>query len=725
MLRKGLRQIFVLLLVCGFAAPAWAAPAVAVPAVAVHVAAVPAATPPAAASVGAAEVEADVLQATADQLDRSSGRLEHSLAALDQLPLVAQWARHLADSSLARRRAEEVFGKLMVLLFLAGACGWIVRRGTRRLLHRLALMTPADVEDGAEEGAELTRIPRAGAWHLARMMPFVLARLLLDLLPVALFLAVGYLLLGTALGQPRIAQLVGLVTIYALVAARGVWCVMRMLVAPDEPRLRLVAISTASARSVVRWTSLITLVGVAGVALVAFLSLLGLSPLGVNALRKLMALILHLMLIAAVLRARVGVAQLLRAKPGDRGVMAAMRDWAAGIWAWVAIAWIVALWFVWAIEREEGAEQLLEIGALSLLVLIGARLIAILGLGSLERLAHISPDRAVRLPGIERRIIAYTGLASLVFRLVLGIASALLLFQLWGWQVGRWVDYDGWGRSVLSGGMTILVAVALGAVVWEAANWALHRRMEHLIAAGAMGQLIRLRTIGPILRTALLLCLVLILALTVLSQFGVNVGPLLAGAGIVGLAIGFGAQKLVQDVITGLFLLLDNAVQVGDGITAAGLSGTVEHLSLRCLQLRADDGSLHFIPFSAVSTVTNNNRGRALALLRFEFGAHADLAMVNDILRKVGQQLQDEEALAPLLLDDVKLPGIESMNGDKIVVSVQIACLPAARGTVSYEFRRRLLLELKNAGIELAGSPPPVQFIAAPVMNKESPAHVA
>ena len=116
-----------------------------------------------------------------------------------------------------------------------------------------------------------------------------------------------------------------------------------------------------------------------------------------------------------------------------------------------------------------------------------------------------------------------------------------------------------------------------------------------------MAQSARLRTLLPLLRSALLITIVVFAGLMVLSEIGINIAPLLAGAGIIGVAIGFGSQKLVQDLITGIFLLLENAMQVGDWVTVSGLSGTVENLSVRTIRLRAGDGSVHIIPFSAVT----------------------------------------------------------------------------------------------------------------------------
>ena len=103
-----------------------------------------------------------------------------------------------------------------------------------------------------------------------------------------------------------------------------------------------------------------------------------------------------------------------------------------------------------------------------------------------------------------------------------------------------------------------------------------------------------------------------------MSAIGVNIAPLLAGAGIVGIAVGFGSQKLVQDVVTGVFLLLENAMQVGDFVTVSGLSGTVENLTVRSIRLRAGDGSVHIIPFSAVTSVTNAPARRVRAPLADE-----------------------------------------------------------------------------------------------------------
>ena len=162
---------------------------------------------------------------------------------------------------------------------------------------------------------------------------------------------------------------------------------------------------------------------------------------------------------------------------------------------------------------------------------------------------------------------------------------------------------------MLSSLVTLSVTLLLALAIWEAVNAGIERHLARLTRDAQIARSARLRTLLPLLRAILSITILIVAGMMVLSEIGVNIGPLLAGAGIVGVAIGFGSQKLVQDLINGIFLLLENAMQVGDQVTVSGLSGTVENLSVRTIRLRAGDGSVHIIPFSSVTSVTNVNRG--------------------------------------------------------------------------------------------------------------------
>ena len=203
----------------------------------------------------------------------------------------------------------------------------------------------------------------------------------------------------------------------------------------------------------------------------------------------------------------------------------------------------------------------------------------------------------------------------------------------------------------------------------------------------------------------LFIVLATIIGLTVLSEIGVNVAPLLAGAGILGVAIGFGSQKLVQDFITGIFLLVENAMQVGDTVTAAGVTGTVEHLSIRTLRLRGGDGSIQIIPFSSVTTVTNLSRDFAVASISISVAFEEDTDRVCDLMTVIGQQLRTEAAFADIILADFALNGVDSIGEYAVAISGTMKCTVGGRWPVQREFYRRLRAALHEKNVALPARP--------------------
>jgi small-conductance mechanosensitive channel len=211
-----------------------------------------------------------------------------------------------------------------------------------------------------------------------------------------------------------------------------------------------------------------------------------------------------------------------------------------------------------------------------------------------------------------------------------------------------------------------------------------------------------LRTLMPMMRTSLLVAIIVIVGLTALSQLGVNTGPLVAGASIFGVALGFGSQKLVQDFITGIFLLTENAMQVGDWVTVAGVSGTVEFLSIRTVRLRGGDGSLYTVPFSSVTTVNNTNRGIGNAAVKVVVAHGADVPRAIDTLKDIGAELRQDEKFCTGILSDFAYWGVDSVDGANVTLVGQIQCKDSTRWSVQREFNRRVLDRFAERGIELA-----------------------
>ena len=214
----------------------------------------------------------------------------------------------------------------------------------------------------------------------------------------------------------------------------------------------------------------------------------------------------------------------------------------------------------------------------------------------------------------------------------------------------------------------------------------------------------RLRTLQPMLRTVLLCLIITVVGLTALSEIGVNVAPLLAGAGIVGIAIGFGSQKLVQDLITGLFLLLENGVQVGDVVSVAGLSGTVENVSIRTIRLRAGDGAMHIVPFSAVTTITNSSRGAGNAAVSVSIAYKEDTDRAGELLKDIVAEMRREPEYRAMIRSDLELWGVDKVDGAMVTLVGQIRCTDTGRWPVQREFNRRMKRRFQERGIDIASN---------------------
>src|SRR5207237_886686 len=219
-------------------------------------------------------------------------------------------------------------------------------------------------------------------------------------------------------------------------------------------------------------------------------------------------------------------------------------------------------------------------------VVLIMRLATILVLSLIDRGFRISPDLLRRFPGLETRANRYLPLLRNIVSAAIALIGFVALLEVWGVDAIVWFYGGEIGSRLLSALVSVGIAALAAAAIWEVSNALLDRKINALSREGHYARAARLRTFQPMLRTALLCLIVTVVGLTALSEIGVNVAPLLAGAGIVGIAIGFGSQKLVQDLITGLFLLLENTVQVGDNVTLSGLSGVVENVSIRTLRLR-------------------------------------------------------------------------------------------------------------------------------------------
>jgi small-conductance mechanosensitive channel len=382
-------------------------------------------------------------------------------------------------------------------------------------------------------------------------------------------------------------------------------------------------------------------------------------------------------------------------------MFAGLRNWFARIWHWIAILVLATSWLTWAVEVPHGYQLTLRYVLSVIAVGFVGRLVQIALLGVLDRTLLPRPEMTSRYPGLDARLSLYHPALVNVTRAVIFIIGALVVLQLWGLGTLRWLFVSTLGQRLLSTLVMLAITLLLAAAVWEAVNAAFQRHLDKLTREAQAARSARLRTLLPLLRTTLTITIVIIAGMMVLSQIGVNIGPLLAGAGIVGVAIGFGSQKLVQDLITGIFLLLENAMQVGDTVTVSGLSGTVENLSVRTIRLRAADGSVHIIPFSSVTTVTNVNRGLGNAPVNVCVALEEDTDHVCTVLKEIVAAMREEEDFSARMLSDLQLWGVDKVDGASVTITGQVVCTDSGRWSVQREFNRRMKQRFEELGIRL------------------------
>lgn len=262
--------------------------------------------------------------------------------------------------------------------------------------------------------------------------------------------------------------------------------------------------------------------------------------------------------------------------------------------------------------------------------------------------------------------------------------------------------------------------ILVGFVVAWMAYWALVlvlRRIEQSLASSTSGTITaqeqRTRTLISLLRSVGVVLIAVMTLFMVLGALGIQLGPLLAGAGVVGLAVSFGAQSLVKDVISGLFMLFENQFGVGDVIRIEGVSGAVEQMTLRIVVLRDVHGVVHIVPNGQITKVSNLTRSWARVVLEVGVAYKEDPERVMEVLRDVGRELYEDPDWKPLLLEPVEVPGIEMFADSAVNIRVTVKTLPLKQWDVARELRKRIKLRFDREEIEIPFPHQKVQFEGA------------
>lgn len=654
-------------------------------------------------------VGAQLLFGISDKVSALSKQAIDVALTVTDFPLLWTWVSRLGTNAQMQLAIFDATWRLLLVMGCGLAVEFLARRGLRGPLRGLRARAPAPpgrlpvavqgIAD-AEAGESEWMRRRAGVVSLVRRLPIVAGCFALDLLPVLAVLAVGYGTLGAGLAGGLTSRLVILAVLNAFVLWRVVVAVARALASPQSDLLRLIPIGDAQAEVLVREVARLTAVAVAGYVVTETALLFGLYLAAHDALLKLNALLVYVLVVRIVLRNRRGLKQLLLPRDGSHGLFAAARGAFAAVWHRLIIFYLLALWTVWALDINHGFVRLLRVMLLAVAISAAARLLVLGVQQALARLERELEGLDETYPGLEDRLGSYLPFLRSLLNLIIIAAAMFTTVQAWGFDAWSWFSYGALGQQAISAVGTIGLTFLIALVVWELVNAAIARHLAQLARNAQLARSARLRTLLPMFRTTLLVTVSLVAGLLILSEIGVNIAPLLAGASVIGLAIGFGSQKLVQDIITGLFLLLENTMQVGDVVTLGGMSGTVENLSIRTIRLRALDGAVHIVPFSAVTTVTNNTRDYGFALADVGVGLNEEPDRIAAVLKEVAAKMRTESPWRGLILADLEVMGVERFVDTAWVMRVRIKTLPASRWAVGREFNRRIKYRFDELAIE-------------------------
>jgi len=304
-----------------------------------------------------------------------------------------------------------------------------------------------------------------------------------------------------------------------------------------------------------------------------------------------------------------------------------------------------------------------------------------------------------KLPMLEARVNSYVPNALKIVRLIILVVVALVVANAWRlFDLGAWLASDA-GLTVISVVTRVLIVLAAAALIWLITASVIEHRLNPNTGAGKPTA--RQETLLELFRNALAILIITMTLMIALSQIGVDIGPLIAGAGVLGLAIGFGAQKLVQDIITGVFIQLENAMNTGDVVTVGGITGTAERLTIRSVSIRDIDGTYHIVPFSSATVVSNYMRDWAYFRTEYQIAYREDIDNAIYYLREAFAELKTDPAAGANILDDMTVPGVTALADSSINIRIMIKTKPGTQWGVGRAFNRLVKYHFDRAGIEI------------------------
>jgi len=610
----------------------------------------------------AASEQAATEESVSQELDgRLAAIREHIVALAGTVPdLPSQYERghDLVTANLGEHGRTKA---LLLLAFFVGlgiGVEWLFRKATQRIRARLDTLSLETVGD------RLRVVALRFAFAVGLVVAFALGSigpfLALDWPPLLRQALFGLLMAFLVL---RIAKVVG-----------------HFLLAPDHERFRLVPMGTVAARFWLR--RLVWFVGwfAFGWVIVGFGVTIGYTLEA----RQLVAYALGLVLLAIALNAvwRRPVA----VDVAGEAPSSVTHHFGRGTVNVALTIGIVLLWVCWVVRATASFWLLLVVMTLPLAISITRR--------AVENV--LRPPGSTQVDGGAPSVLAACIERGIRALLIIGAVAVLA----WGWGIdlAHLRDQETWLGRLVDGVLSAVVILLVADVLWHAMRAAIDRK---LVEAADPGQpntdearkRARLRTLLPIFRNILFAVIIAVAVLMALSAMGVQIAPLVAGAGVVGIAVGFGAQTFARDVIAGMFYLLDDAFRVGEYIQAGRYKGTVEGFSIRSVRLRHHRGPVFTVPFNLLGAVENMSRDWVIDKIAIGVTYDSDLEKARRLIKQIGLELQQDPEFAPLILEPLKMQGVDELGDYAVTIRAKMMTMPGEQ----FVIRRKAYAMIKKA----------------------------
>jgi moderate conductance mechanosensitive channel len=522
---------------------------------------------------------------------------------------------------------------------------------------------------------------RAEGRHWSLRFFFTAISTLIDIMVVALAWSAGYIIAlqlgGSGTGRMDINQTL-LLNAFLMVELLKV--AMRTTLQPRFPTLRLPPIGDTTAAYWYFWLArVISLVGYTFLFVAPVIASLA-SDTSAQVVRVVVMLTVLLITLLIILQNRDRVRQTLssRAASGRSDFLSRSGAFLSGIWHLIAIAYAVSAFVVWLVNPEIALPFMVAATVKSIVAFIFGGLVITFIARFANAGLRLPDDVRLRLPMLEGRLQAFVPLMMQVVRTLVSTGVVIAVAQSWGL-----IDFLGWlgseaGQRITTSTIAAMVILLLGFLAYLAMSSWIEYRLNPEFGTIPTS---REKTLLSLFRNAFTIALVILVSMLALAQIGVNIAPLLAGAGVLGLAIGFGAQKLVQDIITGVFIQLENVMNEGDIVSLGNVTGAVEKLTIRSVSIRSLDGTLHLIPFSSVDTVSNLMKDFGYHVAEIRVGLREDIGAVKQAMHEAFDLLMQTE-WKDKVIDDLEMHGITAFGDSFLTVRARIKTIAGSHWPV-------------------------------------------